>query len=121
MNWFFTEKATFSSWFIDISTDIVQIKEYFLELYTVNDSTWVALTHFLIQALTKTVFNSVTAQGYDNEANVNWKNNGVQKRILDINLLALWVVEVHNPLIDLSKSGKCEYDIVNEALFYLRN
>lgn len=88
------EQLSLTIRFVDISTDIVQIKEHFLGFYAVNDSTGAALTDFLIQALTKhgLQISNCRGQGYDNGANMKGKNNGVQKRILDMNPLAFYML-----------------------------
>ena len=71
----------------------MQIKEHFLRFFTVDDTTDSGLTEVLINILTKhgLDISNCRGQGYDNESNMEGKNIGVQKRILDINPLALYV------------------------------
>nr|XP_047132570.1 LOW QUALITY PROTEIN: zinc finger MYM-type protein 1-like [Hydra vulgaris] len=79
---------------VDLSLDIrVEIKEYFLGFFFVSDSTGLGLTEVLIELLTKhgLEISNCRGQGYDNGSNMKGKNNGVQKRILNLNPLALYV------------------------------
>nr|XP_047132592.1 uncharacterized protein LOC124811280 [Hydra vulgaris] len=79
---------------VDLSLDIrVKIKEYFLGFFSVSDSTGLGLTEVLIELLTKhgLEISNCRGQGYDNGSNMKGKINGVQKRILNLNPLALYV------------------------------
>ena len=81
--------------FVDLSSEDnkISVKEHFIEFLPVNDSTGAGLTEVLINVLNKhgLVLDNCRGQGYDNGANMKVKNAGVQKRILDINLLAIYV------------------------------
>nr|XP_047127691.1 zinc finger MYM-type protein 1-like [Hydra vulgaris] len=77
-----------------LSLDIrVEIKEYFLGFFSVSDSTGLGLTEVLIELLTKhgLKISNCRGQEYDNGSNMKGKINGVQKRILNLNPLALYV------------------------------
>ncbi|XP_047129470.2 zinc finger MYM-type protein 1-like [Hydra vulgaris] len=79
---------------VDLSLDIrVEIKEYVLGFFSVSDSTGLGLSEVLIELLTKhgLEISNCRGQGYDNGSNMKGKNNGVQKRILNLNPLALYV------------------------------
>ncbi|XP_004206892.2 zinc finger MYM-type protein 1-like [Hydra vulgaris] len=79
---------------VDLSLDIrVEIKEYFLGFFSVSDSTGLGLIEVLIELLTKhgLEISNCRGQGYDNGSNMKRKINGVQKRILNLNPLALYV------------------------------
>lgn len=69
------------------------MKEHFLELIPVNESTGEILTEVIINVLNKygLELNDCRGQGYDNGANMKGKNIGVQRRIPDINPLAVYV------------------------------
>ncbi|XP_047135550.1 zinc finger MYM-type protein 1-like [Hydra vulgaris] len=79
---------------VGLSLDIrVEIKEYFLGFFSVSDSTGLGLTEVLIELLTKhgLKISNCRVQGYDNGSNMKGKINGVQKMILNLNPLALYV------------------------------
>ena len=72
---------------IDISTNLVNVEEYFLGFLKVDDTTGKGLFSELVDVL-KTLeldINDVRGQGYDNGSNMKGKNQGVQKRLLEIN------------------------------------
>ncbi|KAH9731202.1 hypothetical protein KPL70_009909 [Citrus sinensis] len=62
---------------VDISTNLVKIEEYFLGFLQVDNTTGKGLLMNL-------------GQGYDNGSNMKGKNQGVQKRLLDINPRAFY-------------------------------
>ncbi|KAG5899695.1 hypothetical protein JTB14_030092 [Gonioctena quinquepunctata] len=71
----------------------ISVKEHFLEFIPVNESTGEGLTEVIINVLNKygLELNDCRSQGYDNGANMKGKNIGVQRRILNINPLAVYV------------------------------
>ncbi|KAL5141811.1 Zinc finger MYM-type protein 1 [Glycine soja] len=66
------EQMTLILRYVDTFSCPVKIEKYFLEFLQVNDTT------------------GKRGQGYDNESNTKGKNQGVQKRLLDINLRAYY-------------------------------
>ncbi|KAH9782484.1 DUF4371 domain-containing protein [Citrus sinensis] len=77
---------------IDISTNLVNVEEYFLGFLKVDDTTGKGLFSELVDVL-KTLeldINDVRGQGYDNGSNMKGKNQGVQKRLLEINPRAFY-------------------------------
>ncbi|XP_065664604.1 zinc finger MYM-type protein 1-like [Hydra vulgaris] len=81
--------------FVDLSSDDdkISVKEHFIEFLTVNESTGERLTKVIIDVLNKygLELNDCWGQDYDNGSNMKGKNIGVQRRILDINPLAVYV------------------------------
>lgn len=80
--------------FVDLSSDDdkISVKEHFIEFIPVNESTGEELTEVIIDVLNKhgLELNDCRGQGYDNGANMKGKNSGVQRRILDVNPLAVY-------------------------------
>ena len=72
---------------VDTFSCPVKIEEYFLEILQVNDTTGKGLFEELTRVLKKydLDINDIRGQGYDNRSNMKDKNQGVQKRLLDIN------------------------------------
>ncbi|XP_025832224.1 zinc finger MYM-type protein 1-like isoform X2 [Agrilus planipennis] len=89
------EQLSLTLRFVDLSDDNekISVKEHFLEFIPVNESTGERLTEVIINVLNKygLELNDCRGQGYDNGANMKGKNIGVQRRILDINPLAVYI------------------------------
>lgn len=87
------EQLSLTIQFVDLSDDRAEIKEHFLEFFSVNDSTGLGLTEVLADMIPKRglQLSNCIGQGYDNGSKMKGKNNGIQKRILNINPLALYV------------------------------
>ncbi|XP_047137586.1 zinc finger MYM-type protein 1-like [Hydra vulgaris] len=87
-----TEQMTIIIRFVDLESptshdgDLVKIKEHFLGFIPVEKSTGGFLTKTFIEQLEN--FNlpieNLRGQGYDNGSNMRGKENGVQRKILDI-------------------------------------
>nr|XP_036234234.1 zinc finger MYM-type protein 1-like [Bactrocera oleae] len=89
------EQLSLTIRFVDLSSDVdkISVKEHFIEFLSVNESTGERLTEVIIDILNKygLELNDCRGQGYDNGANMKGKNIEVQRRILDINPLAVYV------------------------------
>ena len=78
--------------YVDISTNLIKVEEYFLGFLQVDNTTGKGLFNELVDVI-KTLeldINDVRGQGYDNGSNMKGKNQGVQKRLLDINPRAFY-------------------------------
>jgi len=77
---------------VDISSNPIQINEYFLEFLKVNDTSGNCLFNVIIDELKVLGLdvNNLRGQGYDNESNMKGKHQGVQKIFLDINHRAFY-------------------------------
>ena len=86
------EQMSFLLRCIDISTNPIKIEEYFIDFLKVNDTTGQGLFDTLKNKLNSLELNlkDVRGQGYDNGANMKGKQQGVQKRLLDINPRAFY-------------------------------
>ena len=79
---------------VDMSTSPIKIKEYFLEFLNVHDTSRCGLFNVLQSVLISLDLNihNMSGQGYDNGSNMKGKHQGVQKRLLEINPRALYVL-----------------------------
>lgn len=95
---------------VDTSKFPIKIKEYFLEFFKDGDTSGKGLFNELVNVLKKYGLNidDIMGQGYDNGSNMKGKNQGVQRRLLDISPRAFYTsCECHNlnlVLCDMSSS-----------------
>ena len=77
---------------VDGSLKSFEIKEYFVEFLQVDDTTGQGLFQVLQNVLNshELDIDNIRGQGYDNGANMKGKNQGVQKRLLDLNPRAFY-------------------------------
>ncbi|CAN6587472.1 unnamed protein product [Malus baccata var. baccata] len=78
---------------IDLSSRSINIREYFMEFLSVEDTSGQGLFNEL-QDVLKSLdldIDNVRGQGYDNGSNMRGKHQGVQKRLLDINPRAFYM------------------------------
>ncbi|XP_022830235.1 zinc finger MYM-type protein 1-like [Spodoptera litura] len=81
--------------FVNFNTESrkLEIREHFLAFCPIVDTTGAGLTSFIIEKLNNINLNinNLRGQGYDNGSNMRGKNNGLQKRLLDLNPRAFYV------------------------------
>ena len=72
---------------VNISENPIKVKEHFVEFITVDDTTREGLFNDMIGLIKKLDLNidDIREQRYDNGSNIKGKEQGVEKRLLDIN------------------------------------
>ncbi len=87
------EQMTMIIRFVNLNETEVLIREHFLGFIQLQETTGVFLTEVLIQQLKDMGLKveNMRGQGYDNGSNMKGKENGVQKKILNLNPRAFFV------------------------------
>ena len=94
----------------------VDVREHFLDFIPLQDTTGAGMADILSTTLDKhgLLLSNIRGQGYDNGANMSGKNNGVQRKILDINPRAFYVpCNAHTLNLVVNDAAKCCIDAVN--------
>ena len=86
------EQMTMILRYVDVSSNLVCIEESFLGYLDVNVTTGQGLFNVLLKQLDelKLDINNVRGQGYDNGSNMKGRNQGVQRKVLDLNPRAFY-------------------------------
>lgn len=94
----------------------IEIREHFLGFISISESTGQGLTNVLIHFLETHHINlgDLRGQGYDNGANMKGCNNGLQKKILDINPRAFYVpCAAHSLNLVVNDAAKASLEITS--------
>ncbi|XP_063819320.1 zinc finger MYM-type protein 1-like [Pseudophryne corroboree] len=88
----------------------VRIKEHFLGFLPLKETTGAGMTEIILHQLEEMSLPvaNLRGQGYDNGSNMKGKENGVQRRIMDINPRALFVpCSAHSLNLVVNDAAKC--------------
>lgn len=94
----------------------VEIREHFLGFISISDSTGQGLTNVLLDFLeTHNIpLGDLRGQGYDNGANMKGRNNGLQKKVLDLNPRAFYVpCAAHSLNLVINDAAKASLEITS--------
>ena len=94
----------------------VDVREHFIEFIPLQNTTGAGMAEILSTTLEKhgLLLSNIRGQGYDNGANMSGKNNGVQRKILDINPRAFYVpCNAHTLNLVVNDAAKCCIEAVN--------
>ncbi|KAL7139381.1 hypothetical protein ABFS83_09G046600 [Erythranthe nasuta] len=78
---------------VNISTTPIKIEEYFIDFFKIDDTTGKGIFDVLLNIIKDLGFDidNVRGQSYDNGANMKGKEQGVQRRLLNINPRAFYI------------------------------
>ncbi|CAM4475658.1 unnamed protein product [Caretta caretta] len=108
-------------------TESVCIKEHFLGLVSLTETTGAGMTETILHQLEEMSLpiENLRGQGYDNGSNMKGKENGVQQIILDINPRAFFIpCSAHSLNVVVSDAAKCcleataFFDLVQHVYVY---
>ncbi|XP_067124747.1 zinc finger MYM-type protein 1-like [Centruroides vittatus] len=101
---------------LDSTPDQIEIREHFLGFISISDSTGQGLTNVLLDFLEthNICLGDLRGQGYDNGANMKGRNNGLQKKILELNPRAFYVpCAAHSLNLVVNDAAKASLEITN--------
>jgi len=105
------EQMTIIIRFVDMTNaNKCEIKEHFLGFVPLIEKTGISMTEQILEKLKemKLPIANLRGQGYDNGSNMKGKNNGVQRKILDINPRAFFVpCNSHSLNLVINDAAKC--------------